>query len=132
MGSVGLIIGATIGQWMQDSGVDPSKFTGPILSPGYGWQGAEAKDLKTVFRGTRGNVLVTVSRFIASHGPDIAALSQATESIALDVRQALMEATVEGRKTSNQNGIRCRGMRTCLSHRVRRITIHILPCSSGL
>ena len=33
MGSVGLIIGATIGQWMQDSGVDPSKFTGPILSP---------------------------------------------------------------------------------------------------
>ena len=50
MGSVGLIIGATIGQWMQDSGVDPSKFTGPILSPGYGWQGAEAKDLKTVFR----------------------------------------------------------------------------------
>ncbi|MBS6516162.1 MAG: orotidine-5'-phosphate decarboxylase, partial [Bifidobacterium longum] len=67
MGSVGLIIGATIGQWMQDSGVGPSKFTGPILSPGYGWQGAEAKDLKTVFRGTRGNVLVTVSRFIASH-----------------------------------------------------------------
>ena len=96
MGSVGLIIGATIGQWMQDSGVGPSKFTGPILSPGYGWQGAEAKDLKTVFRGTRGNVLVTVSRFIASHGPDIAALSQATESIALDVRQALMEATAEG------------------------------------
>ena len=100
MGSVGLIIGATIGQWMQDSGVDPSKFTGPILSPGYGWQGAEAKDLKTVFRGTRGNVLVTVSRFIASHGPDIAALSQATESIALDVRQSLMEATAEG--TENQ------------------------------
>ena len=96
MGSVGLIIGATIGHWMQESGVDPSKFTGPILSPGYGWQGAEAKDLKTVFRGTRGNVLVTVSRFLASHGPDIAALSQATESIALDVRQALMEATVEG------------------------------------
>ena len=30
MGSVGLIIGATIGQWINDSGVDPSKFTGPI------------------------------------------------------------------------------------------------------
>ncbi len=28
MGSVGLIIGATIGQWINDSGVDPSKFTG--------------------------------------------------------------------------------------------------------
>ena len=54
-----------------------------------------------MFRGTRGNVLVTVSRFIASHGPDIASLSQATESIALDVRQALMEATAEATKTSN-------------------------------
>ncbi len=49
-----------------------------------------------MFRGTRSNVLVTVSRLIASHGPDIASLSQATESIALDVRQALMEATAEG------------------------------------
>lgn len=96
MGSVGLIIGATIGQWIDDSGVDPAKFTGPILSPGYGWQGAEAKDLRTVFKGTKGNVLVTVSRFIAAHGPAIASLSQATEAIALDVRQALMEATQEG------------------------------------
>lgn len=96
MGSVGLIIGATIGQWIDDSGVDPAKFTGPILSPGYGWQGAEAKDLRTVFKGTKGNVLVTVSRFIAAYGPDIASLSQATEAIALDVRQALMETTQEG------------------------------------
>ena len=96
MGSVGLIIGATIGQWIDDSGVDPAKFTGPILSPGYGWQGAEDKDLRTVFKGTKGNVLVTVSRFIAAYGPDIASLSQATEAIALDVRQALMEATQEG------------------------------------
>lgn len=93
MGSAGLIIGATIGQWINDSGVDPTKFTGPILSPGYGWQGAEAKDLKTVFKGTKGNVLVTVSRFIAAHGPDISSLCQATESIAWDVQQALMEAT---------------------------------------
>ena len=100
MGSVGLIVGATIGQWLKDSGIDPAKFTGPILSPGYGWQGAEARDLKTVFKGARGNVLVTVSRFIASHGPDIAVLSQATESIALDVREALMEAAAEG--TDNQ------------------------------
>ena len=95
MGSVGLIIGATIGQWINDSGVDPAKFTGPILSPGYGWQGAETRDLKTVFKGTKGNVLVTVSRFIAAHGPDIAALSAATESVARDIRQALIEAQNE-------------------------------------
>lgn len=95
LGSVGLIIGATIGQWLQESGVAPSSFTGPILSPGYGWQGAEAHDLKTVFRGTHGNVLVTVSRAIAEHGPNIQSLIQATESIALDVRLALMEETLD-------------------------------------
>ncbi len=95
MGSVGLIIGANIGQWMQDGGVDPAQFTGPILSPGYGWQGAEADDLRTVFKGTKGNVLVTVSRYIAAHGPDISALASAAESIALDVRQALLEVMDE-------------------------------------
>ncbi|MBT1180994.1 guanylate kinase [Bifidobacterium sp. CP2] len=101
MGSVGLVIGATIGQWITETGVDPAKFTGPILSPGYGWQGADAKDLRTVFKGTRGNVLVTVSRFIASHGPDISALSEATEAISLDVRQALLEATRIGDEQSD-------------------------------
>lgn len=96
LGSVGLIIGATIGQWMQDSGIAPSSFTGPILSPGYGWQGAAAHDLATVFRGTRGNVLVTVSREIAKQGPDISSLIQATESIALDVRSALAAQSMDG------------------------------------
>jgi orotidine-5'-phosphate decarboxylase len=95
LGSVGLIIGATIGQWLQESGVAPASFTGPILSPGYGWQGAEADDLRTVFRGTHGNVLVTVSRAISEHGPGIQDLIQATESISLDIRRALME-TLEG------------------------------------
>lgn len=98
MGSVGLIIGATIGQWIDDSGIDPSQFTGPILSPGYGWQGAEAKDLRSVFKGTKGNVLVTVSRFIASHGPDIKSLAEATDAISIDVRQALLEATEDARR----------------------------------
>ncbi|MDB0630090.1 hypothetical protein PL375_06895, partial [Bifidobacterium adolescentis] len=86
---------ADIGQWINDSGVDPAKFTGPILSPGYGWQGAETRDLKTVFKGTKGNVLVTVSRSIATHGPDIAKLTEATASVARDIRQALTEAQNE-------------------------------------
>ncbi|NEG69401.1 orotidine-5'-phosphate decarboxylase [Bifidobacterium choloepi] len=95
MGSVGLIIGATIGNWMSDSDIDLDKFTGPILSPGFGYQGATVEDLKKVFRGTKGNVLVTVSREIARHGPSIESLAQATESIALDVRRALMEVSLE-------------------------------------
>lgn len=95
MGSVGLIVGATVGQWIEQTGVNPAHFTGPILSPGYGWQGAEAQDLKTLFKGTHGNVLVTVSRSIATKGPDIADLAAATEAIAFDVRQAMMEAEDE-------------------------------------
>ena len=95
MGSVGLIVGATVGQWIDQTGIDPAQFTGPILSPGYGWQGAEAQDLTTLFRGTHGNVLVTVSRSIASHGPDISALSEATEHVALDIRQAIRQAEDE-------------------------------------
>ena len=59
---------------------------GRVLKPG---------DLKTVFKGTKGNVLVTVSRFIATHGPDISSLAAATESVALDIRQALIEAQNE-------------------------------------
>lgn len=43
----------------------------------------------------QGNVLVTVSRFIATHGPDISSLAAATESVALDIRQALIEAQNE-------------------------------------
>jgi orotidine-5'-phosphate decarboxylase len=91
MGSVGLIIGATIGDWIKKSGVDPAAFTGPILSPGYGWQGAEAKDIQMVFSGTHGNVLVTVSRSIAMKGPDIKALAQATDDISRDIKKALTQ-----------------------------------------
>ncbi|MDO4913729.1 MAG: orotidine-5'-phosphate decarboxylase [Bifidobacteriaceae bacterium] len=96
MGSVGLIIGASGEQWVRDSGVNPAEFTGPILAPGYGWQGANAQDLRSVFRGTHGNVLVTASRVIASHGPEIAQLSKATEEVALDIREALKSVMDEG------------------------------------
>ena len=99
LGSVGLIIGATISQWLQESGIEPGDFTGPILSPGYGWQGAECSDLKNVFHGTNGNVLVTVSRAISQSGPDMDALIESTQTIAADVRKALREA-IDGTSTA--------------------------------
>lgn len=99
LGSVGLIIGATISQWLQESGIEPGDFTGPILSPGYGWQGAEGSDLKNVFHGTNGNVLVTVSRAISQSGPDMDALIESTQTIAADVRKALREA-IDGTSTA--------------------------------
>ena len=103
LGSVGLIIGATISQWLRDSGIEPVDFTGPILSPGYGWQGAEADDLKNVFHGTNGNVLVTVSRAISKDGPDMASLIESTQTIAADVRKALKEASDESSQAALQS-----------------------------
>lgn len=91
LGSVGLLIGATSGSWLERSGLNPRTFTGPILAPGYGWQGAQASDLKNLFAGTQGNVLVPVSRFIAVHGPNIADLSAAIERVAHDIKTALLE-----------------------------------------
>ena len=43
----------------------------------------------------RGNVLVTAVQPIASKGPDIAALSQAAESMALGIRQILLHGVRE-------------------------------------
>ena len=49
MGPCGLVVGATVGQALVDLGIDLSVFNGPILSPGYGAQGASAADLYRVF-----------------------------------------------------------------------------------
>lgn len=92
MGSVGLIIGANVTKWIGASGVSPAEFTGPILAPGYGWQGGKAEDLKTVFAGTHGNVLVTVARAIATKGPDIPTLGAQIDVIQADIKAALAEA----------------------------------------
>ena len=69
-----------------------------------------------MFRGYAPSSVLVYPRFIASRRPDIAALSQATESVRLTYVEGMME--ILSKQTSNQNGIRCRGMRTCLSHRV--------------
>lgn len=72
MGSVGLVIGATVGE----TGLDLSKLNGPILAPGVGAQGAGAADLDRVF-GPLAHVLPTSSRDVLKHGPDVAALRTA-------------------------------------------------------
>ena len=58
IGSVGLVVGATIGK----TGLDLSAVNGPILAPGLGAQGATAADLRKVFADARGALLPTTSR----------------------------------------------------------------------
>lgn len=100
LGSAGLIIGTSMSHWIGGNDIDPSTFTGPILAPGYGIEGGRASDLETIFRGTHGNVLVPVSRYIAVHGPKIADLASIIDSVASDVKQALIRA----RSVENQKG----------------------------
>ncbi|MFI0896387.1 orotidine-5'-phosphate decarboxylase [Streptomyces sp. NPDC020983] len=84
LGSVGAVVGATLGQ----AGVDLA-VNGPLLAPGVGAQGATAADLPAVFGAALGNVLPSVSRGVLRHGPDAAALRGAAQRYADEVRTAL-------------------------------------------
>jgi orotidine-5'-phosphate decarboxylase len=72
-GSVGAVIGATIGA----GGYDVTNINGPILVPGLGAQGGTAHDLRTVFGGDLAAVLPSYSREILAGGPTVAGLRAA-------------------------------------------------------
>ncbi|HWM06785.1 MAG TPA: orotidine-5'-phosphate decarboxylase [Actinophytocola sp.] len=84
LGSVGLVIGATVGE----TGLDLSKLNGPILAPGFGAQGGTLADLRTVFGPSLRHVLPSSSREVLRQGPDVHALRAA----ALRVRDSLAAA----------------------------------------
>lgn len=81
LGSVGLVVGATVGR----TELDLSGLNGPILAPGFGAQGGTPADLRTVFGASLRHVLPSSSRAILRHGPDVPALRDA----ALRVRDSL-------------------------------------------
>ena len=80
MGPCGLVVGATVGQALVDLGIDLSVFNGPILSPGYGAQGASAADLYRVFAGVESQVLVNSSRGVLAAGPSVEGLAKAAQA----------------------------------------------------
>lgn len=80
LGSVGLVVGATIGGALVDLGLDLDAVHGPILAPGLGAQGATPADLRATFGAAYPAVLATSSRGILAAGPTIAGLRSATES----------------------------------------------------
>ncbi len=77
LGSVGLVIGATVGSALADLDLDLVSANGPILAPGLGAQGATAADLRRTFGPAYAQVLGTSSRDILAAGPDIRALHDA-------------------------------------------------------
>ena len=74
LGSVGLVVGATIGR----TGVDLSRVNGPLLAPGIGAQGATPDDLRAVFGDDLRAVLPSSSREVLGAGPSISGLREAT------------------------------------------------------
>jgi orotidine 5'-phosphate decarboxylase subfamily 2 len=77
LGSVGLVVGATVGPAIQDSGVELATVNGPLLAPGVGAQGGTAQDVRRVFGAAIGNVLPASSRGLLAAGPDPNALRDA-------------------------------------------------------
>jgi orotidine-5'-phosphate decarboxylase len=69
LGSVGLVVGATVGSALSDLDVDLTAVRGPVLAPGLGAQGATAADLRRTFGSAYGQVLGTSSRDILAAGP---------------------------------------------------------------
>ena len=88
MGSCGLVVGATVGEALKELAIDLSTFNGPILSPGYGAQGASAEELYRIFAGVESQVLVNSSRGVLSAGPQPADLARAAQSARDDLVRA--------------------------------------------
>jgi orotidine-5'-phosphate decarboxylase len=75
LGSVGVVVGATIGS----ADVDLGDLNGPFLVPGIGAQGGTAEDVRRIFGSALAAVVPSVSREVLRHGPDPAALRAAVE-----------------------------------------------------
>jgi orotidine-5'-phosphate decarboxylase len=88
LGSVGLVVGATVGSALADLDLDLAAVRGPILAPGLGAQGATAADLRSTFGSAYGQVLGTSSRDILGAGPQPAGLRDAAQRTLDELRAA--------------------------------------------
>lgn len=89
LGSVGLVVGATIGDAAQRLGLDLAAVAGPLLAPGVGAQGAGAAELTSVFGAARRAVLASSSRGVLAAGPDVQRLRDAARAAADEAATAL-------------------------------------------
>lgn len=85
LGSIGVVVGATIGETDHDL----SRLGGPILVPGLGAQGGRPEDLARVVRGSLSAVVPSYSREVLGVGPDIGALQRQSSKVLNEVRAAL-------------------------------------------
>lgn len=81
IGDVGLVVGATTGNAAKNLGIDFSAFSGSVLSPGIGAQGATPADIQNIFEKSAFRVLASTSRGISSAGPKVSSLQAAARQI---------------------------------------------------
>lgn len=89
LGSVGLVVGATVGDAARRLGIDLAAVGGPLLAPGLGAQGAGPGDLEAVFGDARRAVLPAMSRELLRAGPRTGALRDAARTAADACRAGL-------------------------------------------
>jgi orotidine-5'-phosphate decarboxylase len=89
LGSVGMVVGATVGPAVEQLGIDLASSRAPLLAPGIGAQGAGPADLHRVFGSARRNVLASSSRAVLAAGPSVTALRDAAARTVDEVAAAL-------------------------------------------
>ncbi|MFC3687392.1 orotidine-5'-phosphate decarboxylase [Aquipuribacter hungaricus] len=88
-GPVGLVVGATVGEHLEATGVDLAAVGGHLLLPGLGAQGATAADVARHLGGLGPLLVPSASREVLHAGPDPAALRGAAGRLAQDLAAAL-------------------------------------------
>lgn len=89
LGSVGLVVGATVGDSPRRLGIDLAAVGGPLLAPGLGAQGGAAGDLEAVFGDARRAVLPAMSRELLRAGPRVVSLRDVARTAADACRDGL-------------------------------------------
>jgi orotidine-5'-phosphate decarboxylase len=82
LGSVGLVIGATVGTAVHDLGLDLVEAATPVLAPGFGAQGGTVESLAATFGAASAQVLAASSREILAAGPDVRRLAAQARRVA--------------------------------------------------
>ena len=77
LGSLGVVVGATIGT----GAVDLRGLNGPFLVPGVGAQGGTADDVRRISGALLPAVVPSVSREVLRRGPDLKSLREATRRL---------------------------------------------------
>ncbi len=89
LGSVGMVVGATIAADIARLGLDLAAADAPLLAPGIGAQGGSGRELAEAVGAARGAILAASSREVLRAGPDVAALAAAARATAQRLTQEL-------------------------------------------